>query len=703
MRVVNKFPHSIEEHEHVWIPLRDGCRLSARIWKPEGGEPVPAVVEYIPYRKRDAIRERDEPIHRYLAGHGYAAVRIDVRGTGQSEGLLTDEYTEEELEDGVEALRWLAAQPWCTGRIGMLGKSWGGINALQIAAKAPPELGAVVTVCSTDDRYADDAHYMGGCLLNENAAWGSVLFTLNARPPDPALSGEDWREIWRERLEHAPLFLERWLRHQRRDDYWKRGSVREDYGAVRCPVFAVGGWADAYTNAVFRLLEGLRVPRKGLIGPWAHLYPHTGLPRPGIGFLQECLRWFDRWLRDRETGLPDEPMLRVWMEEAAPAMAFHDERPGRWVAEPAWPSPSIGTRTFRLGPGALIGEADVGATAGETPRSRTGEPAVAPPAGAEGLAAGEGTVVRSPLSTGLAGGVWCPFGLEGQMPRDQNEDDRKSAVFDSAHLPSRMEILGAPVVTAEVSCDRPLGFLAVRLLDVHPGGASERVSYGVLNLTHRNGHETPEPVVPGERFAARIPLKHAGHAFAPGHRIRLAFSTSYFPIVWPSPEIAAVTLFPSSSAVELPVRPVRPQDDSLPPLPPPEAGPPLEVTDLHPGGTVRTTERDPETGEFVVTVSTDEDDEGGVSLTRLEAIGLTTGHAVSERYAIAEGDPLSARTEIVHRTVSRRDGWSVGVETRTRLTAGRRSFKLEADLEAFEDGECVFSRSWERTIPRDGV
>ncbi len=201
--------------------------------------------------------------------------------------------THRRFEDALDLIRWIRAQPWCSGAIGMMGISWGGFNALQVAAKRPEGLRAIVSVCASDDRYADDAHYMGGCLLNENLVWGSALFTLEALPPDPRVWGERWRELWRERLEGAELFSERWLRHPRRDGYWKHGSVSEEYEAIACPVFAVGGWADAYTNSVPRLLSRLRVPRKGLVGPWAHAYPHLATPGPAIGFLQELRRWWD--------------------------------------------------------------------------------------------------------------------------------------------------------------------------------------------------------------------------------------------------------------------------------------------------------------------------------------------------------------------------------------------------------------------------
>ena len=299
MRVVETLPRPVRVHENVWIPLPDGTRLAARLWLPADADrhPVPALVEYLPYRKRDRTRGRDEPIHRYFAGHGYASLRVDLRGTGDSDGLLDDEYLPQEQRDGVAVIAWLARQPWCTGAVGMIGKSWGGFNALQIAALRPPALKAVVSVCSTDDRYADDAHYMGGCLLNENLIWGTQLMALVAEPPDPALVGPGWREAWARRLAHAQPFPAVWMRHRRRDDYWRHGSVGEDPAAVGCPVFLAGGWADAYTNAIPRLLASLSVPRRGLIGPWAHLYPHLGTPGPAIGFLQECLAWWDRWLQ----------------------------------------------------------------------------------------------------------------------------------------------------------------------------------------------------------------------------------------------------------------------------------------------------------------------------------------------------------------------------------------------------------------------
>ncbi len=676
MKVVETFPYAVREIEHCWIPLPDGCRLAARIWLPEDAwrSPVPAIIEYIPYRKRDGTRWRDEPMHHYFAGHGYTAVRIDLRGSGESDGLLLDEYLPQEQDDAEAAIQWIAAQPWCSGAVGMMGKSWGGFSALQVAARRPPALKAVITVCSTDDRYADDAHYMGGCLLGENLIWGSALFTLSAQPPDPALVGDRWREMWRARLEHLPLYAEKWLRHQRRDEYWKQGSVCENYADIACPVYAVGGWADGYTNAIPRLLAGLQVPRKGLVGPWAHLYPHRGVPGPPIGFLQEALRWWDHWLKGNDTGVMHGPMYRVWMQESVRPRPFYAERPGRWVAEDAWPSPRIRVERYRMAPGRLV----------------TGAAVPSP----------ERLTCRSPQTVGRAAGAWCGFGMDGDSPVDQREDDAGSLVFESEPLQERLEILGAPVVTLRVASDRPTALLAVRLSDVAPEGWVTRVTYGVLNLTRRASPERAEPLEPGRRYLVQVRLNDVAHAFPAGHRVRLSLSTSYWPMVWPPAEAATVEVFSQDGALELPVRPPRPEDAHLPPFPPPEAAPSAPARSLDPGGVRETVERTP-AGELVSTTFIDVGPAGDAALSRLEAIDLDVGHAVIERFRIHEDDPLSAQGEITHRAVFERDGWAVTVVTRTCLTTSRDAFHLEAELAAFEGAERVCTRSWNCTVPRE--
>lgn len=674
MKVVRSFPEGVEVIENVWIPMRDGVRLAARIWLPAGAEaaPVPAVLEYMPYRKRDFTRLRDEPLHHYFAGHGYAGIRLDVRGTGDSEGILRDEYLAQEQDDAVDAIDWITRQPWCDGGVGMIGLSWSGFNSLQVAARRPPALKAIITMCSTDDRYADDAHYKGGCLLNENLTWGSAFFSLNACPPDPDVVGEGWRDLWRQRLEHNRLFPALWMRHPHRDEYWEHGSVCENYAAIECAVYAVGGWADGYVNAIPRLMQGLSCPRKALIGPWPHAFPHAATPGPRIGFFQEAVRWWDYWLKGEDNGIMDEPPFRAWMEEWIPPAPVHEERPGRWVAETEWPSPRIDSRRWYLNVLSL----------GERPD-------------AEDAMRG-----RSPQTCGLHGGDFYGFGAEGDAPLDQRADDGKSLVFDSDPLPETLEILGAPVVELELSVDRPVAHVVVRLNDVAPDGASGRVSYGVLNLTHRDSHEHPQPLEPGRRYRVTVRLNDIAYAFAAGHTLRVAISTTYWPMIWPAPEPVELTVYTGASSLELPVRPPRPEDAGLRPFGPPERGPEPEHTPLEMARYQRMVELDLTTDETVYTTFGDGGDFGGAALARIEDIDLTLGYTVRKTFRINEYDPLSARAEIEQKTVFRRGEWNVRLESRTAVSADRDRFRVTAVLEAWEGGQSIFRREWDEAVPR---
>ena len=661
----------IVEIENVWIPMSDGCRIAARIWLPKDAEqaPVPAILEYIPYRKRDFMRARDEPIHRYFAQEGYAAVRVDLRGSGDSDGILLDEYTQQEQDDALEIIAWIAAQPWCAGAVGMMGISWGGFNAMQVAALDPPALKAIITLCSTDDRYADDAHYMGGCLLNENLQWGSILLSHGAYPPDPQIVGERWRAMWQERIDNLVPFPALWLQHQWRDDFWRHGSVCEDYGAIKCAVYAIGGWADGYSNAVPRLLEGLKCPKKGLIGPWAHVFPHNGVPGPAIGFLQEAVRWWDQWLKGFETGIMDEPLLRAWMQDSIDPQPFYEERPGRWVAETDWPSPRIEQRRLFLNPGRL-------------------DPAPSQPTR---------LAFSSPQTTGLAAGEWCAFGAEGEMPLEQRPDDGRSLTFETEPLAEPVEILGAPVLEVDLAADEPNALLAVRLNDVQKDGTSTLVTYGLLNLTHRGGHAHPEPLEPGKYVRVRLQLNDIAHAFPAGHRLRIALSSSYWPIAWPSPEPVVVTVQTGKSALYLPVRPPSPDDAWLRPFQPPAAAPGVRHRRLREMPLRRTIELDLATNE---TVYTFQSGEFGAALARIEPIQMDLGYTFLKRHRISEYDPLSAQTEVIQRTTMKRTDWSVRIECRTRLIATRTTFQFSADLEAFE-GDLPFAhREWQVAIPR---
>ncbi|PWI04929.1 peptidase S15 [Streptomyces sp. NWU339] len=680
MRYVTNLPSATKEEEHVVIPMSDGTRLSARIWRPVSSddEPVPAILEYIPYRKRDLTAVRDSMHHPYLAGHGYACVRVDLRGTGDSEGVLKDEYLEQEQRDAEDILAWIADQPWCDGATGMMGLSWGAFAALQVAARQPPSLRAIVIASFTDDRYADDMHYMGGAMLSDNLAEAGTMFAYATCPPDPAVVGERWREMWHERLEGTRPWVVEWLRHQRRDEYWRHASVCEDYGAVRCPVLASSGWADGYSNAVMRLLGRLDVPRKGLIGPWSHKFPHLGEPGPAIGYLQEVVRWWDHWLKGADNGVMDGPMLQTWMQESVPPSTSYEERPGRWVGEPSWPSPNVERVTYPL------------------TRHRIGAPDATAAKSAGGDGEREPMTVQSPLSVGQFAGKWASYNAPPDLPYDQREEDGGSLVFDTEPLTEPVEILGPVTVELDLSVSEPVATVAARLSDVAPDGSATRVSYGLLNLTRLDGRDAPEALEPARRYRATVDLNAVAQSFPRGHRIRLSLSTSYWPLAWPPPRPVLLSVYEGASTLTLPVRPAT-APDGLPrnAFGEPESTPPLAATQL----------TDPEERWLVTRDLVGYNAELEIvkdrGLVRIEDIGLEVGRRACERYASVAEDFTSATGESTWTMRFRRDDWDVRVETHTRLTCDETQFFVDATLDGYEGGRRVFSRTWNETVPRD--
>jgi len=673
MQEVDHFPHSFHEIENEWITMSDGTRLAARMWIPDEAEQheVPAVLEYIPYRKRDFKRYRDEINHRYFAGHGYACVRVDIRGSGDSEGVLEDEYTEQELLDGEEIIQWISEQAWCNGNVGMIGISWGGFNGLQLAARQPEALKAIITVCSTDDRYKDDVHYMGGCLLGDNLSWASVMFDKNSLPPDPEIMGEKWKAIWMQRLEGSGLWLEKWLRHQTRDAYWKHGSVCENYGNIKIPVMVVSGWADGYTNAVFRLVRHLQSPCMGLIGPWSHKYPNMGVPGPAIGFLQESIRWWDRWLKEQQTDGDDimqEPKFRVWMQKSVPPSTQYKKRPGYWVGLEGWPSSIIENQELWLNSHHEI-------------RAQAEEEA-AP------------MLLRSPLRLGLYAGKWCSYHAPPDLPGDQREEDGGALVFDSPVLGEPLEVLGAPTVSLEVESDQPVAYIAVRLSDIAPDGKATRVTYGIKNLAHRNGHENPQPLEKGKKYQVVIRMNDIAHVFSKGHRFRISLSTSYWPLAWTPPVIASTKIYPSNNKLHLPVKVKAGKDDITFP----------QAEGARPSTTITRTVKPKQKWEVkrdlvsdcsTLTVLVD----NGTRL--FEEIDLAITNRREEKYSIVNDDLSTVRGEISGTTVLERGDWKVQTETHTVLTSDETHFYIHATLDAYEGEIRVFSKNWEEQIPRN--
>jgi putative CocE/NonD family hydrolase len=607
----------------------------------------------------------------WFAGHGYGAARVDIRGTGNSDGIIEDEYSEQEQLDGLEVIAWLAEQPWCDGKVGMVGTSWSGFNGLQLAARTPPALGAVISIYASDDRYSDDVHYRGGLVLPmDMAQWANCMLSWNALPPDPAIVGAGWRAQWRERLEHTTHFVEQWLTHQLRDGYWRQGSACESYAGIRCPVMAIGGWTDGYTDAVLRLLERLDVPRRGLIGPWGHNDPVHGVPAPAVGSLGECVRFFDRWLKGVQNGI-DEPMLIAWLQESVPPRARYEERPGRWIAETSWPPASRSELRLHLAAG-----------------------------GALAADAGERTVLelRGAQTTGLDGGAWCADGHSDDLPLDQRADDGRSLCFDSAPLEEPLELLGHALAELALVSDRPLALVSVRLCELLPGGASLLVTRGQLNLTHRQGHDRMLPLVPGEPVAVRIPLDAIGHRFAAGSRLRVALSPTYWPLAWPSPEAVTLGVVTGESSLVLPLH-VSAAAPAVPPLCPPEEPPEYPLTELTPGHGARTITRELGSGRTELRFDWDL---GGTN--RDELTGTEITFEADATYEIVEDEPLSARVVCTNATALRRpaDGWDARSEARTEMTCDAGRFLIESQLRVLDGGEEAFVRSWSLEIPRDG-
>jgi len=669
--------HVVREIENAWITLSDGCRLALRLWLPEDAQlrPVPAILEYIPYRKRDFMRRRDEGMHRWFAGNGYAALRVDMRGSGESDGVMHDEYLAQEQDDAIEVIDWIARQPWCSGQVGMMGKSWGAYNSLQVAARRPAALKAIIAVMGTDDRFAECIHYSGGCLLNDNFWWGCIMQVFNARPPDPQIVGEGWRDLWLQRLEAERFWPEIWLEHQRLDSYWKHGSVCFDYDTIACPVWFWGGWADLYRDTPLRLAGNLRVPHKVTVGPWAHLYPHEGIPAPAVGFLQEALRWWDHWLKGLDRGVLQEPAHQFYMMDSVRAAPYYAERTGRWVAETEWPSPRMLQRAFAI--------------------NADGLGASAAPERALSLA--------SPQSTGLASGEWGSFAVPGDLPGDQRLDAFGSLEFDTEPMSERLEILGNVRATLELAADRPQAFVAVRLIDVAPDGSAALVARGFLNLTQRDGRETPQALVQGQRYRVDVQLTGTAYAFPAGHRIRLALSNAYWPILWPSPEAVTLTVFTGVSQLLLPVRTPEPGAAACGPNPEPVSAAQSPVTVLRKGRVERSVNVDQISQEVSHRLYIDGGVFGDWGKFRLDDIGMEMGHVFERIYSIKPDDPNSARAVMTQSYDMGRGGWQVKIDAGAEMNSTPSLFELKSWIEAYEDGTSVFRRDWTRRIPRTQV
>jgi len=655
--------------ENQWITLKDGTRLSARIWMPDGAEadPVPAVFEFLPYRKRDGTSARDESTYPVFAAAGIAGVRVDIRGSGESDGVIDGEYTELELTNACELIAWIAQQPWSNGNVGMMGISWGGFNSLQVAALRPPALKAANSIASTTDRYNDDIHYKNGCHLSAQLSWAATMLAYQSRPPDPELVGDRWRDMWMERLENEPFFMEEWLSHQRRDAFWKHGSICEDYAAIEIPVLVIAGWADGYRNTPLLAAEGLGEKSKALIGPWVHKYPHFAWPKPRADFHGEAIAFWNRWLRGEKNGIDNLPQVRAYILDGPKPAPRRDHDPGFWVAKRTWSEPDM--QYFYVEQFGTLAE---------------GLPIPHAPA--------HEVYLKSPLDTGTASGEWFTLKPDAEMAGDQRVDDAGSLTFETPPLAEAQTYLGRPVLTLTLRSDAELANLCARIVDVHPDGAATRVSFGVVNLAHCNGNAEPEPLKPGEPVAVRLELDACGYRFGKGNRIRLSLSSAYWPTVLPPPADAGLTIDMASLGLGMPklgaheMFEMREPDDPDP-LP--------EYIEHAPPETKRSVTRDLSANRTDYRIHED------TGLHEHPGTRLATRQIREELWSIEPDDPLSMTGVSTWTCDMQRPGWSVRTVSTSRIACTAKDWLISASVTAYEAEKQVFRKTFEKVIPRD--
>jgi len=633
----------------VWVPMDDGTRVALTLYLPDasGDGPFPAVVESLPYRKDDDCFARDYRTYTHLAERGIAGVRIDIRGTGASTGIIEDEYVEQEQLDNLRVMEWLESRNWCDGNLGMWGISWGGFSALQTAVLQPPQLKAIVAMHATHDRFACDVHYTGGSAhAAEQLDWPGSMITTNALPPDPEIFGEGWFEEWMRRLEGTPQWPFEWLRHQQRDNYWLHGSPCGDYQAIRCPTLLIGGWLDGYVDGMVAMAEHLSCPTRTLIGPWGHHRPATGVPAPTLDHFDLLARWFGHHLRGDDNGVMDMPPVTVYVRTEPPYDA--DEVPGYWRSEDAWPPEGQIDVTLDL--------ADL---------------------------AYETTAWSGPHWVGSHAPFWDPGGFH---TTDPAADDASSMRFDTAPFPETTEILGIASISARVTTDREVGLLAARLLAVDPEGHAHLICRASRNLVFPNDLSTPVRPTPNQPFQVTFPLRATSAVIPAGWYLRLSLSGADFPVAWPPGERFTLIVDPVGSSLVLPVVGRRGADRTLeiPSAPEPPYAP------------VETTRSD---GEW--SVSTD----GPTNTFRMIRGGSETQpgltYATDQWWTVSVDDyaPGTTRAQTTSVASLERPGWSVTTEGRL-LVEGRDVFEVTVELSARHNDVEVFRRTWSDSIPR---
>lgn len=657
------------EHD-VGLTTGDGLRLSCDVYRPNRDGRFPALLEHIPYRKDDLEAADDRATGIYMARSGFATVRLDVRGTGNSEGLALDEYTAEEQRDGALAVAWIAEQPWCTGKVGSWGISYGGFACIQLAALQPPALRAIASVYATDDRYTDDMHFSGGALCAlELAHYPMRMLAMNALPPlpQPGEADEDFRARWLARAEATPPWIVRWLEEQHDGPYWRNGSLQPDPSRIRCPVLIVAGWRDGYRTAMLRLAATLSTEWQLLAGPWMHTMPDRGVPSPRYPFMAELAHWFRKHLgEERPDSAGERPRTVFFLTEYDPPSPPPAGVSGRWLASDRWPDHPGPATELHLGPGGLL--------------------SASAPSGAARI-----TVPFWP-AVGVTSGNWCPPPPGHGLPADQRLDEARSAVFTSLPLEEPLDVFGTPVASLRVEHPGPSAIVVVKLAEVSPEGESQLVTSGLLNLAHRNGHERPEPL--SGAADVRVPLQATGWRFRAGHRIRVAVACGDWPTVWP---------LPTTDPVVLSLGPEGACRLELPRVPP-------DARPYEPTGELM---EDPDRGGWVdqerpstwCIVTDSMSGTAGIEASDAWAVrqpgeGIRAGETRRYRAFVSEQDPLAA--EVAGEATFRLDrpGLSVRSTARGRFGSTEHAFTYDVRLDVRADGRLVHRRRWRGSVAR---
>ncbi len=661
--------YTVKKLKNVHIPMENGIYLSADLFLPEAPGQFPVILQYFPYRKDDASAYAAGAFY-YFAERGFAGALVDIRGTGGSQGIILDEYTLQEQLDGCQVIDWLSRQSWCNGNVGMWGASYSGFNTIQVATHNPPALKAIIPMFATDDRYNDDVHFYGGCLIGiEQVLYPAGMVTMNAVQPLAEINGEDWISNWMQRLDGNEPWILNWFRHQTEDDYWKPGSLKTDYSAIHCPVMLIGGWADGYTNPVFRMLTHLKVPNKALVGPWLHASPDNGVPGPNLNFLHEMCRWWAQWLGDEETGIMDEPRIALYSQDGAQPTSFEKYMPGKWQYVDRWPPEEVKEHPFYLAEDGRL-------------RQRTSKKS------------GRNTY-RYLATVGSAAGVWCAVLGHDSLTRDQSCDESRSLTYTSEILTEPLVILGAPKAILHVSSSAEVSFFCVKIDDIFPDGSSRLVCRGILNATHRTSHRNPLALTPGEMVELEIPLKNTSWTFQAGHHIRVAISSSDWPWVWPSPYPATNAVYWGGSqpsriilpVVEKALTSARPEPKFL------EA---LNSSTIHydfGGGSTWQFIQDILKGYSIMKV-------GSRSQGKLPGAAFSMEHEAQAEFGSSDEHPEATYAKaLVKTSIIQIDG-RTDITGRTAIRSTASHFYIDVELNVEKDGELFFTRKWMEAFPR---